>query len=251
MISTRSVLNALQNVHADALQLFVEEQRHHALCYRSMHLMGHYTELLVGTLKPDIANMSDSDKERLAAGIEHIQYVLEGAAEEAKNGYASVIRRTTIVLSDIVENLVESTIGVCLLHIGEDAQGVRQLTKLKSNPQTEKLLKQAVRNWESSIYTDFPARTDRFNQMLRTFFPDFQPPENFVLLNELIRARNALSHDLIELQDGQASNSGNGWTLQKIDDAFRVAQDFLIAIMLAIPNDYSSPVPIFARPDAN
>jgi hypothetical protein len=235
MISKRTLLNALQKAQADALQLLFVEMKHHALCYRSIGTVPHYAQLLVSTLRLTALQMDQTAKGELAEGLQWVQINLERAETEIEAGYQSVIRRTIIVLADIVENLVESTIGICLLHLDPTQTSIREVTTFKRQAATERLLKQAVRAWESRLFADFPARTQRIEHMIKAFFPAFEKPQDFEVLDRLFIARNQFTHELIRLTEEDVAEALEPWSLPKVDQLFHVASDFLLAVMAAIP----------------
>jgi hypothetical protein len=242
MISKRTLLNALQKAQVDTIELLMREMAHHALCWRSIHTIPHYSELLVQVLKPVSAGMDQAEKSRLAEGVQWLQINLESATTEITLEYNSVTRRTVIVLADIVENLVESTIGICLLHLDPTQTSIREVTAFKRQAATERLLKQAVRAWESRLFANLPIRTQRIEHMVKAFFPTFAVPRDFELLDQLFSARNTFTHELIRLTEEDSGTAEEGWSLARVDDAFRVASDFLIALMTAIPGDLQAPI---------
>ena len=239
------MLNGLQKTQMDALQLLSNERAHHALSYRSIAQLEHYAQLLRFAIPKLTEAMSVEEKSAFAEGMEFIPHTIEQGQKESADGFRSVIRRTTIVLSDIIENLVEATIGTCLLHLDPEIATIRHVTKFKRQALNERLLRQAVRAWESDLFIKLPRRTDRFSKMLASFFPSFIEPDGFDFLNELMQARNEFSHELITVQDHPSPLLGASWTLSSIDQAFDVANDFLLAIMKAVPGDYEGPVPVF------
>lgn len=242
MISRRSLLNALQKAQVDAIDLLHTEMAHHALCWRSVHAVPLYSELLAANLKPLAAEMDQAAKGRSAEGLEWVLINLESATAEIGAKFKSVNRRTVIVLADIVENLVESTIGICLLHLDPTQTSIRDVTTFKRQALNERLLKQAVGKWEYSLQPTMPARTQRIRHMISAFFPSFESPSEFELLDELFTARNLFTHELIRLGEDEASDTPQIWSLAKVDDAFKVASDFLIAVMTAIPGDLQAPI---------
>jgi hypothetical protein len=244
MVSERTLLNALQKAQVDTIELLSAEMAHHALCWRSIHTIPHYSDLLVAALKPISAEMDQAAKSRLAEGLQWVQINLESATTEIGIEYKSVIRRTVIVLADIVENLVESTIGICLLHLDPTQTSIREVTTFKRQAATERLLKQAVRAWESSLFAKLPARTERIAHMVTAFFPAFSAPLDFELLDLLFTTRNQYTHELIRLSDDEPQGDAEMWSLAKVDQAFKVASDLLIAVMKAIPGDLQTPISV-------
>jgi hypothetical protein len=242
MISSRTLLNALQKAQVDTIELLTVEMAHHALCWRSINTIPHYSELLVSTLKPIAAEMDQAAKGRLAEGLQWVEINLQSATQEINADYKSVTRRTVIVLADIIENLIESTIGICLLHLDPVQTSIREVTTFKTQARTERLLRQAVRVWESRLFADMPARTLRIEHMIIAFFPAFEQPRDFEVLDQLFVARNQFTHELIRLSEDQSENALEIWSLAKVDQAFKVASDLLIALMTAIPGELQAPI---------
>lgn len=242
MISRRTLLNALQKAQIEAFQLLNEEFKHHALCWRSIGTVPYHAQLLVSMLRPITSEKDQTAKEKLVKGVELVQINLESAEAEINSEYRSVIRRTVIVFADIVENLVESTIGVCLLHLDPTQTSIREVTTFKRQATTERLLKQAVRAWESRLFADLPARTQRIEHMIKAFFPAFKAPQDFEFLDRLFIARNLFTHELIKLNEEEKLEAPEIWTLAKVDQAYDAASGFLLAVMTAIPGDLQTPI---------
>lgn len=240
-MSRRPLLNALQKAQADAIDLIAREMSHHALCWRSIYTVPGYTQLVVSVLRSDTDKMEPEDRRSLADGLEWLQINLDSANAEIVHGFRAVSQRTVVVLADIIENLVESTLGICLLHLDPMQTSIKEVTSFKRQAENERMLKQAVRAWESKLYIDLPNRTDRIAHMIEAFFPSFQKPADFQILDELFSSRNRFTHELIKLDD-TGSDALQDWSLSRIDGAFRVASDFLIAVMTAIPGDLKAPI---------
>lgn len=242
MISKRTLLNALQKAQVDAFQLISAEMKHHALCYRSIGTVPHYAQLLVSTLKLTAAPMDQAAKAELGKGLEWVQINLESAKDEIENEYKSVNHSTVIVCADILENLVESTIGICLLHLDPAQTSIREVTTFKRQAATERLLKQSVRAWESRLFANMPDRTQRMEHMIKAFFPAFEAPKDFEVLDQLFVARNQFTHELIRLSEDDLVEALEPWSLQKVDQVFHVGSDFMLAIMDAIPGGLQTPI---------
>lgn len=236
------MLNALQKAQVDAFQLILAEMKHHALCYRSIGTVPHYAKLLVSTLRLAVAPMDQGAKAELEEALQWVQINLESAKDEIENEYKSVIRSTVIVFADILENLVESTIGICLLHLDPTQTSIREVTTFKKQAETERLLKKAVRAWESRLFANMPARTQRMEHMIKAFFPDFKAPKDFEVLDQLFVARNQFTHELIRLSEDDLVEALEPWSLPKVDQVFHVGSDFMLAMMAAIPGDLQTPI---------
>ncbi len=244
MISNRTLLNALQKAQVDTVELLRREMAHHALCWRSIHTIPRYSDLLIQKLQPITEGMDQTQKNRLAEGLEDIQHNLKSATNEINSKYSSVTRRTVIVLADIIENLVESTIGICLLHLDPTQTSIKEVTTFKRQAATERHLKQAVRAWEYSLFVNLPNRTQRIEHMTKAFFPNFTAPDDLDFLDQLFSARNKFTHELVRLADEDFGADEEGWSLARVDNAFKVACDFLIALMTAIPGDLQTPISV-------
>lgn len=244
MISKRALLNALQVAQIDAIKLLFAEQEHHALCYRSIATVPRYAQLEASEFQRTASQMDQTTKGELAHGLQWVEINLESATTEIEAEYQSVIRRTIIVLADIIENLVESTIGICLLHLDPTQTSIRELTKYKKQPETERHLKQAVSAWEFRSFADFPARTQRIEHMIKAFFPAFVAPKDLEILDRLFVARNQFTHELIRLSEDDVIQAPENWSLARVDQAFDVASNFLLAVMTAIPGDLQTPISV-------
>jgi hypothetical protein len=77
--------------------------------------------------------------------------------------------------------------------------------------------------------------------MIEAFFPEFQTPPDCEVLDKLFSARNRFTHELIKLDESEQEAEPE-WSLAEVDDAFRVAGDFLMAMMKAIPGDLEAPI---------
>ena len=241
-ISERDLLNALQKAQVDAIELLRMEMSHHAVCWRSIHSYPHYTELLVDRLRLVAADISEEGRARLGDGLQWAQINLDSVSNEIQQNYASVTRRTVIVLADILDNLIDSTLGLCLLHLDPTQTSIKDVTTFKGQVSNERHLQTAVDNWERSLSGKIGTRTARITHMLTAFFPEFQPPQDIELLDNLFSARNSFTHALIRLDENMPAHVERPWTLSMVDDGFRVASEFLLAVMGSIPGDLQSPI---------
>ena len=189
-----------------------------------------------------IDTLDDDSRSRVGREVQEVQINLECASDEIQRGYSSVTRRTVIVLADILNNLIDSTLGLCLLHLDPAQTSIKDVTTFKGQVSSERRLQTAVDNWERSLSGKIKARTGRITHMLKAFFPNFEPPQHIEILNNLFIARNAFTHALIRLDENKPAHVERPWSLSMVDDGLRVTSEFLLAVMVAIPGDLQSPI---------
>lgn len=241
----RSLLNRLQKSLSDAILLLAEEQEHHALSYRSISMVDNYAQIFPAFFRPHLSRLDDDTKEGIARWTRWIMITLESAAKEQARDYERVKRRTTIVLADLLEGVVESVVATCLRHLETQKVSLRELTGSKGRVDSERDLRFAVRAWEKRLFEE-PSRVARFERMLTSFFPNFALPDDASQLDRLLRLRNEYTHEVIVVTDSITPRSPSECpSHQNIDDFFQSAGNFILAIMTAIPANLSGPLPVF------
>lgn len=231
----RSLLNRLQKTLSDAIMLIVEEQEHHALCYRAISMMQPYAQILPQFYGNHVKDFTEEQKASLARWLEYMMITLQSANNEQARDYQRVKRRTVIILADVIEAVVKIVTATCLQDFAETSNQLRELTGYKKPICVGSDAKNAVRKWEQRLYPILPSRVDRFEYMLVYFFPDFVRPPNFKLLDTLIERRNQLTHDVIPLSENiQNDPEIPTFTAQQIDDFFVASGDFVLAMLNAV-----------------
>ena len=230
----------------DAILLVTAEQKHHALSYRSISMMTNYAQILPTFFRPHAEIQNEKQKAGLARWLEWVEITLDSAKEEMSDDLIHVKHRTTIVVADIVEGFFESVIETCLRNLSTDEISLKNLTGHQSQNPNDRDYGYAVRSWERRLFDKYPNRTDRFNRMLRAFFPKFEHPSNFHRIDELVEKRNSLTHDVIKVSDIIDEESHKvEVSNQDVDDYFEAVGDFILAVLKAIPGDLQAPLPVF------
>jgi hypothetical protein len=221
-ISQKELLHALWKAQVDAVELLRSEMAHHALCWRSIAIVPSHAEFFEREVRSIVDTLDDESRIRAGKDVQDVQINLECASNEVSLGYTSVTRRTVIVLADILDNLFQSTLGLCLLHLDPSQTSVKEVTRFKGSITKERDLQIAIKSWERSLSGQCQTRTARMIHMLVAFFPNFQAPNDIGLLDDLFEARNAFTHAMIRLDENSPAHVENPWTLSMVDEGFRV-----------------------------
>ncbi len=223
--------------------MIVDEQEHHALCYRAISMIDPYAQMIPSFYQDKMTEFTVQEKESLSRWIEWVKTTLISASNEATRDYQRTKRRTVIVLADIVEAAMEITLASCLDHLDPVGIDLKSLTGYKKRSDATGDLKQAIRSWERKLFPRLPTRSSRFIYMIQCFFPSFAPPKNSELIDILIVSRNSFTHDLIPLSSHiQLDVADPTFTDDQIDGLFAAASDFLLAFLTSIPGDLPNAV---------
>ncbi|MEQ1936092.1 MAG: hypothetical protein ABL962_19735 [Fimbriimonadaceae bacterium] len=148
---------------------------------------------------PTFESLGKEEKELSARWFGHIEDVRDMGKEIQNDDYSEIRRNSVVFLADILENLVESFIHVCLEHYLPDSKSASDITGSKRLSNTYESYRRAIRHWERSLGEK--SRMARVKNMTRVFFPlyDF-PVEKSTNLDGLIASRNELTHELIDIR---------------------------------------------------
>ena len=212
-----------------------EAREHHALCLRSCDMMKLYVDEWPLFYYQRWEEYDEKTKDALKRWYGYIHTTAASASEQKQKGYSDIINRSVIYLADVLENLTETFLQVCLTYIDNNVIDMMHLTGRKSrNKLDARDIKRSVRKWERS----FPEqrRLDRFCKMIATFFPSFDFPEPARRnLEDLIEFRNKLTHELIVISPtaswGEPFRPNVKITNDKAESFFDDTGNYILALM--------------------
>ena len=210
----------------EALQLTVQMRRLHAYNCRSPAMIELYWELWLEKNQPIFDDLDDHQKGLASCWFTEIENVLDMGREQESAEFANIRKLSIVFLADILENLIESFLHVCLQYHLPNNKSVLEITGFKKFSETYEGYRRSIRFWERTI--DSKSRLERFCVMIQFFFPDYDCPklrkEN---LDSLISYRNEITHELIDLSGRSRALPGE----DQIQAFFQDMGDFVVSLI--------------------
>lgn len=232
----RLVQGIIGSLHS-ALILVVEGREHHALCIRSFGMTEMYEKDWPLFYHERWPGYNDETKSHLKRWFELISVTAQSAAKEKDKNYETIVARSVIFLADVLENLTETFLQVCLHYIDDRVVPIKKVTGRRPRDMTSAAeLRRSVRVWERSLKN--PSRAGRFVEMITTFFSGFHmEAERLARLDQLMAARNAFTHELIVIAP-KGAPSGTHQQPPPVSDAdvqrfFDDVGEYIMALMAA------------------
>jgi hypothetical protein len=194
----RFVLGIMTSLVA-ALQMVLEGRDHHRLCYAAGSMIPSYKEDWPLFYHEKWAGFDDNKKHTFKRWYELISDAAAMAEFEKASGYRQANQRSLVFLADVLENLTESFLQICLTYFEHKPVAIKSLTGRKPRDMTiASNIRRSVRVWERSMPQT--SRSRRFVAMTQEYFPLFNL-ENATLdnLDRLMLTRNRLVHELIHV----------------------------------------------------
>lgn len=194
----RFVLGIMTSLVA-ALKMVLDGRDHHRLCYAAGNLIPSYKDDWPLFYSEKWESFDDQKKATFKRWHGLISNAATIAISEKDSGFRQANQRSLVFLADILENLTESFLQICLTYFENKPIAIKNLTGRKPrNMTTSNDIRRSVREWERSMPQK--SRTRRFMTMTQEYFPSFNLDSSTLdNLDQLMLFRNRLVHELIHI----------------------------------------------------
>jgi hypothetical protein len=219
-----SLVSALRNV--------VEGRDHHRLCFAACNMIPTYKDQWPQIYAEKWEAIDDERKESLKKLYNHIVLTSGVAEYEKASGYRQANQRSLVFLADVLENLTESFLQVCLTYIDDKVVPIKNVTgRRPRNMKSAVDIRRSVREWERSLKQT--SRSRRFREMIQIFFASFDlEGTKLDNLDRLMLMRNKLVHELIHIPTkGETLDSLPEPTLEEVDQFHTDVADYIQRLM--------------------
>jgi hypothetical protein len=219
-----SLVSALGNV--------VEGRDHHRLCFAACTMIPMYKDKWPQIYAEKWDTFDEERRDGLKKIYNHIVLISGVAEYEKASGYRQANQRSLIFLADVMENLTESFLQVCLIYIDDKVVPIKKITGRRPRNMTSAVdIRKSVREWERSLKET--SRSRRFKEMIQTFFASFDlESAKLDNLDRLMIIRNKLVHELIHIPTkGEAFDPLPQPTLEEVDQFHSDVADYIQRLM--------------------
>jgi hypothetical protein len=227
----RFVLGIMTSLVA-ALQMVLEGRDHHRLCCAAGSMIPSYKENWPLFYHGQWESFDNQKRQTFKSCYQLISNAADMAEIERASGYRQANQRSLVFLADVLENLTESFLQVCLTYFERKPVAIKNLTGRKPRKMdTASDVRRSVREWERSMSQT--SRSRRFLLMTREYFPLFNL-ENSTLdnLDRLMLIRNRLVHELIHIPaKGEMLEALPEPTLEEVDQFHNDVADYIQRLM--------------------
>jgi hypothetical protein len=201
-----------------ALGMVVEGREHHRFCYAAGSMIPSYKADWPLFYHERWGSFDDQQKATFKSWYEHISSTASIAESEIASGYRQANQRSLVFLADVLENLTESFLQICISYFESNAIAIKNLTRRRPRDMHSAVdIRKSVREWERSLSEK--SRSRRFQEMTREYFPSFNlDSETLDNLDRLMLIRNKLVHELIHIPaEGETLQAMHEPTLEELD----------------------------------
>lgn len=219
-----SLVSALRNV--------VEGRDHHRLCFAACNIIPTYKDQWPQIYAEKWDAFDEERRDGLKKLYKHIVLTSGVAEYEKASGYRQANQRSLIFLADVLENLTESFLQVCLTYIDDKVVPIKKITGRRPRNMTSAVdIRKSVREWERSLKQT--SRSRRFREMIQTFFVSFElESAKLDNLDRLMFTRNKLVHELIHIPTkGETLEPLPEPTLGEVDQFHTDVADYIQRLM--------------------
>jgi hypothetical protein len=194
----RFVLGIMTSL-VSALQMVLEGRDHHRLCYAAVSMIPSYKEDWPLFYHEQWEGFDNQKRQTFKSYYQLISNAADMAEFEKASGYRQANQRSLVFLADVLENLTESFLQVCLTYFERKPVAIKNLTGRKPGKMNiASDVRRSVREWERSMSQT--SRSRRFVEMTQEYFPSFNLESSTLdNLDRLMLTRNRLVHELIHI----------------------------------------------------
>jgi hypothetical protein len=167
--SVNPLVKGLVSSLSDALKLTVDARNLHAFSMRAPSMIELYGGLWLEKNGPIFDSLDNREKELSARWFGEIENMKGMAKEIEEENFSGIIRNSVIVLADILENMFESFLHVCLEYYLPAGRSAYDFTGVRRRPSTYRDYRNDIRRWERSFVDK--SRMKRLVGMVKSFSP--------------------------------------------------------------------------------